>query len=732
MTPNLEVAREFLTRLGYDNWTITAIIPDGKTLTRCFNRVDDAVSFASAHNPDKNIYYTLNIAIPGATSKPPKRDITEIRWVHADLDPDESEQPKAAKARYLAKLAAFKYKPTFIIDSGNGIQALWRIEPVGPNTSVSEEDRYKHVEIISQAIMLELGSKAGTQNADRILRIPGFINWPNKVKRDRGLVPIMSDCLSYNELCSYTLDDFAELLPKVGVEAPDDGININALDHDPLWWTIMTGGNYKTVGERSEGVWWCINELLRRGYGLNKIKLIMLNKANRITAHIYDQKSPANYLNAQIESARTKLKFVLNEKDPNKRPLSVAYNLIVALIKLGIEVRLDEFTDTARITGLDGYDTYNDAAVLALRALCHDVYKFNPAKEMTFETLDLIAQRNTYHPVEDYFASLKWDGVKRLDHWLTIYGGATDNAYTNTVGALMLVAAVRRVKYPGTKFDEMVVLESPVQGTNKSSTLEVLAGTEWFADNLPFNLDSKQVIEILRGRLIVEAAELSGMRRAEVEHMKAFLSRTVDRVRMAYDRKVTNIPRQCIIVGTTNDSKYLKDTGGNRRFWPVRVQRFDLVTLKRDRDQLWAEAILREGEGASIQMEPGLWEAAAEEQLERVINDPFTDTLRHHLSGFAQGKITRNDVVTIIGGSPANWTQDQNGRLGKAMETLGWRRPGSNGQFLYEGRSVTGWLVGEGAPRNLPLITAYRDRDSGQVMISVTGGLADEHKDPGI
>jgi len=156
----------------------------------------------------------------------------------------------------------------------------------------------------------------------------------------------------------------------------------------------------------------------------------------------------------------------------------------------------------------------------------------------------------------------------------------------------------------------------------------------------------------------------------------------------------------------------------------VRVQRFDLVTLKRDRDQLWAEAILREGEGASIQMEPGLWEAAAEEQLERVINDPYTDDLRHQLSGFKQGKITRHDVVTIIGGSPANWTQDQNGRLGKAMETLGWRRPAGGGQFKYDGRMVTGWLIGEGTAGQLPLITAYKDRDSGQIIVSIQGGLA--------
>lgn len=711
MLPDMDVVATFLPRL-YATWTLTAIIPDGKTITRTFTSMEETLTFVAAHNVDKNIYYTLNVAKPGLTKKPSKSDILEACWVHADLDPDEGESPETAKTRYIAKLAAFKYKPTMIIDSGNGIQAIWRIYAVGP-------ERFAQVERVSKWIMEELGSKAGTQNIDRILRLPGTINWPNKVKLERGCVPVRSQYLSYNELCVYDLDDF-ELPPETVATTASE--TVDALDHDPLWWTIHTGGRYQTQGERSEGVWWCLNELLRRGYSPKCVKQIMLDRGNRITTHIYDQARPASYVDTQIESARTKFKFVLDQR--TQKPVSCHYNLIIALLKLGIVVRYDEFTDSTHIEGLEDRDRLTDVAALDLRVLCHDVYKFTPAKEMTFEVLDTIAQRNRYHPVKDYFASLKWDGVKRLDHWLSIYGQAADTPYTNTVGALMLVAAVRRIKYPGTKFDEMVVLESPVQGTNKSSTLEVLASTEWFSDNLPFSLDSKQVIEVLRGRLIVEAAELSGMRRTEVEHMKAFLSRTVDRGRMAYDRKTVNVPRQCIIVGTTNDNKYLKDTGGNRRFWPVRVKRFDLDALRRDRDQLWAEAIVRENDGASIQMEPGLWEVAAEQQMDRVINDPYTDTLRHYLAGFKEGKITRNDVVMIIGGSPASWTQDQNGRLGKAMETLGWRRPGSNGQFRYDGRQVVGWLIGEGNPSQLPLITAYKDRDTNQIIVSIEGGLS--------
>jgi predicted P-loop ATPase len=140
------------------------------------------------------------------------------------------------------------------------------------------------------------------------------------------------------------------------------------------------------------------------------------------------------------------------------------------------------------------------------------------------------------------------------------------------VGRLWLVAAVRRIREPGCKFDEMLVLESPTQGLDKSSALAALAvKDDWFTDQLPLNADDKKVIETLAGRWIVEAAEL-----------KAFLSQRIDRARMSYGRLVTEVPRQCVIVGTTNDDAYLRDSTGNRRFWPVKIDRFDLAALRRD------------------------------------------------------------------------------------------------------------------------------------------------------
>lgn len=246
----------------------------------------------------------------------------------------------------------------------------------------------------------------------------------------------------------------------------------------------------------------------------------------------------------------------------------------------------------------------------------------------------------------------------------------------------MLVAAVRRVRSPGCKFDEMLVLEGE-QGTNKSSALAIMSvRDDWFSDDLPLNADSKRVIESLEGRWIVEAAELKGMRKGDVEHLKAFLSRNTDRARMTYDRLNTVVPRQCVIFGTTNSSQYLRDGTGNRRFWPVRIKRFDLDALKRDRDQLWAEAAHREALGEAIRLAEELWPMAAAEQQKREVEDPYFLLLQEAL-GDAQGKIKASDVWDILDIPTAQRGQEHNARIGEAMRQLGWER----GKLRFGGKS---------------------------------------------
>jgi predicted P-loop ATPase len=306
------------------------------------------------------------------------------------------------------------------------------------------------------------------------------------------------------------------------------------------------------------------------------------------------------------------------------------------------------------------------------------------------------ARLNGFHPVRDYLNGLQWDGVARLDTWLIDYAGAKDTKYTRAVGAITLIAAARRVRQPGCKFDEMLVLEQPQQGTDKSSALGVLAVREdWFSDDLPLNVEGKRVIEMLRGHWIIEAAELSGMRKADVEHLKAMLSRRIDRARMAWGRLPIEAPRQCIAIGTTNKSEYLRDTTGNRRFWPVLVQAFKLDALRRDRDQLWAEAAAREAQGESIRLAPELWPSAEEEQRQRLADDPYVTVLANHL-GDLEGRIEAVDVWTILDLRGAQLTQEVYARAAEAMKRIGWKRPNKAGTARFDGKLMAAFVRGDG------------------------------------
>jgi hypothetical protein len=207
------------------------------------------------------------------------------------------------------------------------------------------------------------------------------------------------------------------------------------------------------------------------------------------------------------------------------------------------------------------------------------------------DALMAFAEQTIISPVRHYLEALQWDGHARINSWLTEYCGAEDRPLTRKMGAAWLVSAVARALQPGCKADHALVLEGR-QGAGKSSALRTLAGEAWFFDGL-HDLHSKDASAGLRGKWIVELPELSAMRRSDVEAVKAFLSRTEERFRPAYGRSEVIEPRRVVFAGTTNRADYLSDDTGNRRFWPVRIERADLDYLARDRDQLWAEAARR-------------------------------------------------------------------------------------------------------------------------------------------
>ncbi len=670
-------------------WVLTSIVPDGRTTTRTFESVGPMRSWIHTRQGRENLYFSVNDLREGVSKKATKEDVAALRGLHVDVDPRAGEDLEQERGRILDRLRKFEPAPTVVMDSGGGYQAFWRLqEPIptgGPLGRAAELEAY------SLQLALRLGADP-CHNIDRIMRLPGTINVPNKKKRDRGRVRALAAVVDERWELVYPLERFTPAQP---VQSPSTAAGrevalsgnlprVTSLDElpdgvsDRIKALIVNGRDEDDPDRypsRSEAVFAVLCALARAGTPDDVMASIILDPDFGISAHVREQPRAQQYAAQQIKRARLEADDSF-DCDKDGRPYATSQrNIRLAMRKMGVVVSHDLFAGRSRVDGLEGFGpALDDAAANRLWLEIDERFKFRPSKDL-FQTVVADAARlNGFHPVTEYLAGLKWDGEGRIDRWLSTYGGAADTPYTRAVGKIVLVAAVRRVRQPGVKFDEMLVLESP-QGTNKSSALKVLAvHDDWFTDDLPLNAEARRVIEALSGKWVVEAGELKGMRQGGANHLKGLLSRTHDKARMAYDRLEREVPRQCVIVGTTNDSRYLRDTTGNRRFWPVEVTGFDLEALRRDRDQLWAEAAAREAEGASIRLDPSLWDAAAEEQDARRVEDPFYETLLSALGEEAPGKLRASDAWSILGKPSGMRTQDDNERLGDAMRRLGFER----------------------------------------------------------
>lgn len=225
----------------------------------------------------------------------------------------------------------------------------------------------------------------------------------------------------------------------------------------------------------------------------------------------------------------------------------------------------------------------------------------------------LVGQANGFHPVRDYLDSCVWDGVDRCEMLFAGYFGARGNAeYLAAISVRWLISAVARIYDPGCKVDTLPILEG-AQGLKKSSALRALGG-EWFSDTgLP--IGEKDAFEQLKGRWIIELAELDSLSKAEASATKAFISGQVDTYRAAYARRAVAVRRSCVFAGSVNPDGigYLKDATGNRRFWPVECGEIDLASIVTHRDQLWAEAKVRYKGGQKWWMDTEELEALCKE-----------------------------------------------------------------------------------------------------------------------
>jgi putative DNA primase/helicase len=206
-----------------------------------------------------------------------------------------------------------------------------------------------------------------------------------------------------------------------------------------------------------------------------------------------------------------------------------------------------------------------------LRHYLEHVYGITGEKKIS-DGLAVVLGKNSMHPVKDYLGRVGaegfWDGVERVDELLIRYLGAEDNAYVRAVTRKTLVAAVARIYRPGIKYDTVLTLVGP-QGIGKSQLIKRLGG-EWYSDSFG-GIGTKEAFESIQGVWLVEIAELAGLRKAEVDSIKHFISKQDDYYRVAYGKRTENFPRQCVFFATTNDEDFLKDQTGNRRWWPVQT-----------------------------------------------------------------------------------------------------------------------------------------------------------------
>jgi putative DNA primase/helicase len=280
--------------------------------------------------------------------------------------------------------------------------------------------------------------------------------------------------------------------------------------------------------------------------------------------------------------------------------------------------------------------TWSDEDDSSLRVYLEKVYNiWAPAK--LNDALAAVSHERAFHPIREYLGGVsEWDGIPRLEELLIDYLGADDTPYVRAVTRKTFVAAVARVMNPGCKFDYMLVLNGP-QGIGKSTLFAKLGG-KWFNDSLNMNdVKDKAAAEKLQGYWILEIGELAGIRKAEVEAVKSFLSRQRDIYRPAFGRRTVEHPRQCIIVGSTNaDMGFLRDSTGNRRFWPVLVHgtsrgmaSWDLNTYTIG--QIWAEALDIWKAGEDLYLTGDVAKEALEQQKLALESDERLGLIRDYL-----------------------------------------------------------------------------------------------------
>jgi predicted P-loop ATPase len=559
----------------------------------------------------------------------------------------------------------------------------------------------------------KLGGDANTGNPVQPYRLAGTQNMPSQDKRERhGRTDSPTYIVSLG--AAFDPNAFAGLLPAVpsttdAVAAkPVKGHNVRlTIDETDAVLKRLPKHvrhdieNLPAGRDRSSHWFSCTGKIKRAGFSKAEARAIWEAFPDSVAEKYLDRDSwpktlddawpkldgpvdpAAHFEDVEGSTAPRKAWLAAAIKAKNGEPLSILKNVVTAL-------RLDP-----KISACFAFDEMQ-ARPMLMRALPDepDLAAPRPVVDTDISVLEcylqseglrgigegvttrgmaMRASERSFNPVRDYLNGLRWDGTSRLAGWLGRYLGASRSPYIDAIGIMFLIALVARIRRPGVKADHMLVLEG-AQGAKKSTACAVLAGA-WFSDALPDIRQGKDASIHLAGKWLIEVAEMSAMGKADHAALKAFITRTHERYRPPYGKFEVDQPRQCIFIGTTNASVYLRDESGGRRFWPVGVGAIDIDALARDRDQLFAEAVVRFEAGdpwwpdATFEREH-----IAPEQDARFEEDAWEANLAKFLDE-QPGSVLVGDVARdALFIATSRLGRAEQTRITAAMTRLGWTR----------------------------------------------------------
>ncbi|MFT4167182.1 MAG: VapE family protein [Microlunatus sp.] len=654
---------------------------------------DEMSAWIESRQGEANLYFHVNGLRPGVRNKKANKDeVATAHFAHVDIDDPNAEE----------RVLSFSPPPTVVVFSGGGYHAYWKLK--------NPTEDLVRIEAISMALAKALGGD-NCHNIDRIMRLPGTVNIPNAKKQMNGRKPtlayvVKADWSLIYSLGDFPLDDGPKPAGPKGAVVQDTPVAPVGMDALPPAVTVATRTLIELGDDpdrprdkpdahfpsRSEAVYRVSCDLGRAGCSEEVIAGVLINPAFGIAHSVLEKKRPEQYALRQARSALAAISDGWPDVDKNGHPRPTMRNSVVALQRLGFTFSHDLFRHRKVVNGtmLDDHSgEISDDACALLRAFVIEKFNFDPKAENVRDAVTQLCLEHSFHPIRQMLDGLTWDGVARVDGWLIRYMGAEDTPLNRAIGRIVLIAAVRRVREPGAKFDTIMILEGK-QGTGKSTALQILAGPNNHSDNELLTLPTKEQMEAMEGVWIYELSEMSGLNKSEAAKIKAFASRQFDMARMSYGRFSDRRGRQTIFMGTTNEYKYLKDRTGNRRFLPVKTGEIDLAGLTHDRHQLWAEAAKLEAEGASIVLPQELWAVAAAEQEDRLEDDPWLEKLAA-VNGRAAGeevRISTAELLTDVLSIP--FERQHNGhmkRVSALMRELGWEQT----KFKIAGKTMRGF-----------------------------------------